>query len=82
MIKLLNLKKKYNAKFSILNDTDGEFELRLFEDQYKDNKVDINHFIERKEMSTKVKKINELLIKVCLFNKTDNFSQNIMVFYS
>ena len=31
-----------------MNDTDGEFELRLFEDQYKDNKVDINHFIERK----------------------------------
>ena len=48
MIKLLNLKIKYNVKFSILNDTDGGFELRLFEDQYKDNKVDINHFIERK----------------------------------
>lgn len=47
-----------------MNDTDGEFELRLFEDQYKDNKVDINHFIERKR-EYEVKKINELLIKVC-----------------
>ena len=44
-----------------MNDTDGEFELRLFEDQYKDNKVDINHFIERKR-EYEVKKINELLI--------------------
>lgn len=39
MTKLLKFKNKYNVKFSILNDTDGEFELRLFEDQYKDNKV-------------------------------------------
>ena len=36
----------------------------IFEDQYKDNKVDINHFIERKR-EYEVKKINELLIKVC-----------------
>ena len=39
---IIKFKNKYNVKFSILNDTDGEFELRLFEDQYKDNKVDIN----------------------------------------
>ena len=61
---IIKFKNKYNVKFSILNDTDGEFELRLFEDQYKDNKVDINHFIERKR-EYEVKKINELLIKVC-----------------
>ena len=57
---IIKFKNKYNVKFSILNDTDGEFELRLFEDQYKDNKVDINHFIERKR-EYEVKKINELL---------------------
>ena len=61
---IIKFKNKYNVKFSILNDTDGGFELRLFEDQYKDNKVDINHFIERKR-EYEVKKINELLIKVC-----------------
>lgn len=53
---IIKFKNKYNVKFSILNDTDGEFELRLFEDQYKDNKVDINHFIERKR-EYEVKKI-------------------------
>ena len=34
---IIKFKNKYNVKFSILNDTDGEFELRLFEDQYKDD---------------------------------------------
>ena len=34
---IIKFKNKYNVKFSILNDTDGGFELRLFEDQYKDN---------------------------------------------
>lgn len=76
---IIKFKNKYNVKFSILNDTDGEFELRLFEDQYKDNKVDINHFIERKR-EYEVKKIKWVINQSMLFN--NRISRRILWYFT
>lgn len=38
----------YNVNFSVLNDEDGIFDLKLFQEQYKNNKVDTRYFIEQK----------------------------------
>lgn len=38
----------YKVKFSILNDADGIFNLKLFEEQFQKGKVDIEYFVENK----------------------------------
>lgn len=38
----------YGIKFSVLNDADGIFDLKLFERQFKDKRVDIDYFVEEK----------------------------------
>lgn len=50
----------YNVKFSILNDADGMFDLKLFEKQYTSKSVDIDYFINEKR-KYEVKKIENLL---------------------
>lgn len=53
----------YNVKFSVLNDADGIFDLKMFEKQYKSKSVDIDYFINEKR-KYEVKKIEDLLFTV------------------
>jgi len=38
----------YGIKFSVLNDADGIFDLKLFQEQFQKNAVDIKYFVEEK----------------------------------
>lgn len=53
----------YNVKFSVLNDVDGIFDLKLFEKQYEAKLVDIDYFINEKR-KYEAKKIEDLLYKL------------------